>query len=127
MKSLLIWAWSTHSNFIDLYLIFQGFLLVAGGEVFKSFHPEELMHMVSGMHDFNFNDLEQITEYKNGYSPEHPVIKLFWEVVKEMELDMKKSFLFFLTGSDRIPIHGIHSIKIIIQKVKDNSRLVITD
>ena len=49
---------------------------------------------------------------------------LFTQVVKEMELDMKKRFLFFLTGSDRIPIHGIHSIKIIIQKVKDNSRLV---
>ena len=40
----------------------------------------------------------------------------------EMDLKTKKKFLIFLTGSDRIPIHGIHSIKIIIQKVKDNTR-----
>jgi len=40
-----------------------------------------------------------------------------------MEMEMKKKFLIFLTGTDRIPIHGIHSLKLAIQKVKDNSRL----
>ncbi|KAL5262692.1 hypothetical protein ACHWQZ_G008179 [Mnemiopsis leidyi] len=101
----------------------HGFLYVAGGKVFEAFHAEELMHMVSGMQDFNFKDLESITEYQNGYHADHPVIKLFWEMFHEMDLATKKKFLIFLTGSDRIPIHGIHSIKIIIQKVKDNSRL----
>ena len=55
-------------------------MYVAGGKVFEAFHAEELMHMVSGMQDFNFKDLESITEYQNGYHAEHPVIKLFWEV-----------------------------------------------
>ena len=45
-----------------------------------------------------------------------------FQMFHEMDLETKKKFLIFLTGSDRIPIHGIHSIKIIIQKVKDNSR-----
>lgn len=53
---------------------------MAGGKVFEAFHADELMHMVSGMQDFNFKDLETITEYQNGYHAEHPVIKLFWEV-----------------------------------------------
>ena len=101
----------------------QGFLYVAGGKVFQAFHSEELMHMVSGMQDFNFKDLESITEYQNGYHPEHPVIKIFWQMFHKMDVATKKKFLIFLTGSDRIPIHGIHSIKIIIQKVKDNTRL----
>ena len=69
----------------------QGFLYVAGGKVFQAFHSEELMHMVSGMQDFNFKDLESITEYQNGYHPEHPVIKIFWQMFHEMDVATKKN------------------------------------
>ena len=48
------------------------------------------------------------------------------QVFTEMNLEMKKKFLIFVTGSDRIPIHGIHSIKLVIALVQDNGRYVIT-
>ena len=65
---------------------------MAGGKVFEAFHAEELMHMVSGMQDFNFKDLEGITEYQNGYHAEHPVIKIFWEVGIHKLISLKNYF-----------------------------------
>lgn len=41
-----------------------------------------------------------------------PTIKLFWEVFHEMSLPEKKQFLLFLTGSDRIPILGMKTLKV---------------
>ena len=61
--------------------------------------------------------------YHETVSPHFFLILFNRQIFHEMDLQTKKKFLIFLTGSDRIPIHGIHSIKIIIQKVKDNSRL----
>ncbi|XP_036192777.1 probable E3 ubiquitin-protein ligase HERC4 isoform X7 [Myotis myotis] len=55
------------------------------------------------------------TEYKGEYWAEHPTIKIFWEVFHELPLEKKKLFLLFLTGSDRIPILGMKSLKLVIQ------------
>jgi len=55
------------------------------------------------------------TEYKGEYWAEHPTIKIFWEVFHELPLEKKKQFLLFLTGSDRIPILGMKSLKLVIQ------------
>ena len=55
-------------------------MFVAGGKVFDMFHADELMHMISGLQDFNFRELETITEYANGYTRQHPTIRMFWEV-----------------------------------------------
>jgi len=51
------------------------------------------------------------------------VIKNFWSVFKELSADQKKKFLLFLTGSDRIPIAGMSSVKITIQMTKDTNFL----
>jgi len=40
----------------------------------------------------------------------------FWETMKELDCFQKKRFLCFCTGSDRIPIHGIKSLKFTILK-----------
>lgn len=53
-----------------------------------------------------------MAEYKNGYSSDHPTIKLFWEVFHDLSHEQKKKFLLFLTGSDRIPILGMKAVKV---------------
>lgn len=94
-----------------------GFHRVCGGKVLEFFHPEELMQMVVGCQDYDFRELEKVAEYKGEYYRQHPVIQSFWEVFFEFPIDMKKKFLAFLTGSDRVPILGMKSMKIIIQPV----------
>ncbi|XP_031812745.1 probable E3 ubiquitin-protein ligase HERC4 isoform X1 [Sarcophilus harrisii] len=93
----------------------EGFHKVCGGKVLQLFHPNELQAMVIGNTNYDWKELEKNTEYKGEYWAEHPTIKIFWEVFHELPLEKKKQFLLFLTGSDRIPILGMKSLKLVIQ------------
>ncbi|XP_060697829.1 probable E3 ubiquitin-protein ligase HERC4 [Hemiscyllium ocellatum] len=94
---------------------YEGFHKVCGGKVLQLFQPNELQAMVIGNANYDWKEWEKNTEYKGEYWAEHPTIKLFWEVFHELPLEKKKRFLLFLTGSDRIPIIGMKSLKFIIQ------------
>ncbi|TDH16305.1 hypothetical protein EPR50_G00018530 [Perca flavescens] len=93
----------------------SGFLKVCGGDILSLFQPSELMAMVVGNNNYNWEEMEKNAVYKGEYTATHPTVRLFWEVFHEFPLEKKKQFLLFLTGSDRIPIHGMESLRIIIQ------------
>ncbi|KAJ4944182.1 hypothetical protein JOQ06_012727 [Pogonophryne albipinna] len=100
----------------DEYAAFSsGFLKVCGGEILSLFQPSELMAMVVGNSNYNWEEMEKNAVYKGEYTATHPTVRLFWEVFHEFPLEQKKQFLLFLTGSDRIPIHGMESMRIVIQ------------
>lgn len=90
----------------------EAFLKVCGGRVLRLFHSQELMAVVVGNQDYDWFELQKNAEYKNGYSHDDETIKLFWEVFHEFEIDYKKKFLLFLTGSDRVPVMGMKAIKV---------------
>lgn len=101
----------------------KGFLKVVSARVLQLFHPQELMALVVGNENYDWNMLEELCQYKEGYSKDDEVIKNFWEVFRELSDENKKKFLLFLTGSDRIPIAGMSSVKITIQMTKDTNFL----
>uniref|UniRef100_A0A3Q3WPS4 HECT domain-containing protein n=1 Tax=Mola mola TaxID=94237 RepID=A0A3Q3WPS4_MOLML len=94
---------------------YAGFHKVCGGKVLELFQPNELQAMVIGNTSYDWAELQKSTEYKGEYWADHPTIKLFWEVFHDLPLEKKKQFLLFLTGSDRIPILGMKSLKLVIQ------------
>uniref|UniRef100_A0A3Q3MJ34 HECT and RLD domain containing E3 ubiquitin protein ligase 4 n=1 Tax=Mastacembelus armatus TaxID=205130 RepID=A0A3Q3MJ34_9TELE len=94
---------------------YAGFHKVCGGKVLELFQPNELQAMVIGNTNYDWMELEKSTEYKGEYWNDHPTIRLFWEVFHDLPLEKKKQFLLFLTGSDRIPILGMKSLKLVIQ------------
>ncbi|XP_076003795.1 putative E3 ubiquitin-protein ligase HERC3 isoform X2 [Genypterus blacodes] len=120
---------NNRKEFVDAYLRYvftdsassqysafaSGFLKVCGGEILSLFQPSELMAMVVGNNNYNWEEMEKNASYKGEYTTTHPTVRLFWEVFHEFPLEKKKQFLLFLTGSDRIPIHGMESLRIIIQ------------
>ncbi|KAL0832902.1 hypothetical protein ABMA28_001047 [Loxostege sticticalis] len=127
----------THENkqeYVDLYVDFllnksvenqfkafnQGFQKVCGGRIIKLFRSHELMSVVIGNEEYDWDMFETNCEYKNGYSANDQQIRWFWEVFHELPLEDKKKFLLFLTGSDRVPIQGMRDIKIRIQPVADD-------
>ncbi|XP_043288767.1 probable E3 ubiquitin-protein ligase HERC4 isoform X2 [Venturia canescens] len=124
---------SNKMEFINLYVdhmlnksvephfqaFYEGFHKVCGGRVLELFHSHELMAVVVGNENYDWNELEKSTTYKNGYSKDDPTIVLFWQIFHELSLEEKKKFLLFLTGSDRIPIQGMTAIKITIQPMTD--------
>ncbi|XP_026528408.1 probable E3 ubiquitin-protein ligase HERC3 [Notechis scutatus] len=100
----------------------SGFLKVCGGKVLELFQPTELRAMIMGSSKYNWKDLEESTSYKGDYSATHPTIQMFWETFHEFPLEKKKRFLLFLTGSDRIPIYGMSSLRMIIQSTSSDER-----
>ncbi|XP_020278361.1 probable E3 ubiquitin-protein ligase HERC4 isoform X2 [Pseudomyrmex gracilis] len=97
----------------------KGFHKVCGGRILKLFHSHELMSLLIGNQNYDWEELERNASYKEGYTKNDPTIVLFWQVFHELSLEDKKKFLLFLTGSDRIPIWGMKAIKIIIQPMTD--------
>uniref|UniRef100_A0A8C6Q9Q1 HECT and RLD domain containing E3 ubiquitin protein ligase 4 n=1 Tax=Nothobranchius furzeri TaxID=105023 RepID=A0A8C6Q9Q1_NOTFU len=100
-------------------LLFEGFYTgfhkVCGGKVLDLFQPSELQAMIIGNTNYDWAELQKVILYKGEYWAEHPTIRLFWEVFHDLPLEKKKQFLLFLTGSDRIPILGMKSLKLVIQ------------
>jgi len=101
----------------------NGFLKVVSARVLQLFHPQELMALVVGNENYDWDVLEKTCQYKEGYSRDHETIKYFWEVFHELSEENKRKFLLYLTGSDRIPIAGMSSVKIIIQRTQDTNYL----
>ncbi|XP_017842940.1 probable E3 ubiquitin-protein ligase HERC4 isoform X1 [Drosophila busckii] len=120
-------------EFVDLYVDFifnksvelhyrafhEGFMKVCSGRVLQIFQPEELMAVVVGNEEYDWQALKDNCEYKTGYTSGDETVKWFWEVFHELPEAEKKKFLLYLTGSDRIPIQGMKAIKIIIQPTSD--------
>ena len=90
----------------------KGFHKVCGGRVLELFHSQELMAVIVGNENYDWQELERNADYKEGYTKDDPTIVLFWQVFHELPLEEKKKFLLFLTGSDRIPILGMKAIKV---------------
>lgn len=127
----------THENkaeYVEMYVDFllnksvenqfkafnQGFQKVCGGRIIKLFRSHELMSVVIGNEEYDWDQFEANCEYKNGYTHTDQQARWFWEVFHELSLEDKKKFLLFLTGSDRVPIQGMRDIKIRIQPVADD-------
>ncbi|XP_034137054.1 probable E3 ubiquitin-protein ligase HERC4 isoform X1 [Drosophila guanche] len=120
-------------EFVDLYVDFvinkssevhynafhKGFMKVCSGRVITLFQPEELMAVVVGNEEYDWQALEDNCEYKHGYSSGDETIKWFWEVIHDLSEAEKRSFLLYLTGSDRIPIQGMKALGFTIQPTTD--------
>lgn len=118
-------------EFVDLYTDFllntsiqkqfgafrRGFLLVTEDSPLEVlFRPEEVELLVCGSKNFDFNALEESTEYDGGYSAGSPIIRHFWELVHEFSQEQKRKLLQFATGSDRVPVGGLSKLKLVIAR-----------
>ncbi|BHF65938.1 Ubiquitin-protein ligase E3A [Sparganum proliferum] len=88
------------------------------------FTPKEIELLVRGSQDYDFSELERVTEYEGDYTAETPIIKSFWEVVHNLPEEKQRQLLQFTTGSDRIPLGGMSKLKFIIARQgPDSDRL----
>ena len=75
---------------------------VCDGPVLRNMlRDDELELLVCGLPHLDFEALQAAARYEGGFSAEHPTVRSFWQVLREMPLDKKKRFLAFATGSDR--------------------------
>lgn len=105
----------------------NGFYNVVNFDWITMFDPRELQILLSGAPTpIDLEDLKNHTVYSNGYSVDHPVIKVFWEVVAEFSEHEKRQLLKFITSCSRPPLLGFKDLfpKLCIQNAgKETKRL----
>ncbi|GLJ07012.1 hypothetical protein SUGI_0055420 [Cryptomeria japonica] len=85
----------------------RGFKQLIQSDWISMFNEHELQLLISGsMDNMDVDDLHSNVHYAGGYSEDHPVIQLFWEVIKKFNLQQQKRFLKFVTGCSRGPLLG---------------------
>ena len=77
----------------------RGFMMVtAESPLAMMFTPAELEVLVCGETEFDFNDLENSTEYDGGFSGTSEVVRWFWSAVHEMDIEDKRKLLQVTTA-----------------------------
>ena len=114
--------WVFNKSIEPLFESFKkGFYKLYRGEMTTNCDPEELKLLICGSPILDFSELEKVTTYDGGYNKRSKIIKTFWIVIKELNLEEQKQFLFFATGSDRAPIGGLRNLPFCIVKSGQDS------
>ncbi|XP_078259620.1 putative E3 ubiquitin-protein ligase HERC3 isoform X1 [Rhinoraja longicauda] len=85
---------------------FEGFRRGFPLPIVDLFLPEELMAIIHGNTNYEWELLEKNAVY-SGYFPTDRIIQYFWEIFESLLEEEKKQFIAFLSGSERIPAGGI--------------------
>lgn len=123
--------WIVHGSIQRQFDAFKrGFYKVMTGNVIKVhsadiqlFSPAELQRIICGSETLDFHELEKSVRYEGGYTCRSTTIMNLWDILHNLDLEHKKAFLFFVTGSDRAPIQGLSSMKLTIQREADSDNL----
>lgn len=67
----------------------RGFHSVCGGDCLQLFRWEELELLICGSPVLDFEALERVTQYDDGYARDHPTILMFWKFVHEQPMEVK--------------------------------------
>lgn len=127
---------SNKEEYIQLYLnwyfntsiekffksFYTGFYRVAEKNFLKIIDYEELELIICGTKELDFNSLKDGCLVGDGYEEDSETVKYLWEILlNEYNEDMKKKFLFFLTGCDKSPIKGLSSLNMSIGRYGPDS------
>ncbi|KAJ8376784.1 hypothetical protein SKAU_G00073640 [Synaphobranchus kaupii] len=89
----------------------KGLANVVNLEWLRMFDQQEIQVLISGAHvPICLDDLKKFTNYSGGYSANHPVIKIFWDVVDSFTDEEKRKLLKFVTSCSRPPLLGFKEL-----------------
>ena len=75
------------------------------------FTIDEFNFMLSGQNEIDIKDWKENTIYKGNFNENHPIIKLFWECIENLNKFQLEKFLEFATGSPTVPLDGFANLK----------------
>lgn len=94
------------------YHFLRGFQQLIQTKWIDMFNEHELQILISGsVEGLNVDDLRSNANYAGGYNENHPVIEMFWEIIKALDLNLQQKFLKFVTGCSRGPLLGFKHLE----------------
>ncbi|XP_056371754.1 E3 ubiquitin-protein ligase NEDD4-like [Oenanthe melanoleuca] len=90
----------------EMNAFLEGFTELLPIDPIKIFDENELELLMCGLGGVDVSGWRQHTIYKNGYCPNHPVIRWFWKAVLLMDAEKRIRLLQFVTGTSRVPMDG---------------------
>lgn len=84
----------------------QGFAFLIPLSSIKQFELSELKMLVNGKPTIDVEELRACTVFQGGYSEHSQVILWLWQALREFSLELRGTFLKFMTGTNKIPLDG---------------------
>jgi len=91
----------------------SGFEIMMRKRWLNMFTPAELRLLISGQRtgSMDIADMAAHCEYSGGYAPDHPVIRTFWNVMREITPDEQRQVLKFITSCSNTPLLGFSHLE----------------
>jgi hypothetical protein len=93
----------------------RGFRKCCEHKLFWKFTPDQLDVLVSGEANYDWNDLKAGVRYR-GYDPNSNVVRWFWAEFDKLTQEQKRALLMFSCGNDAVPIGGLRTLAMKIDK-----------
>ena len=107
----------------EMEAFLEGFNSVLPLNFLTGFSPGELDSIIAGASKIEIENLKAIITLSSFFSPEFK--EWFWEVIEGLDQKGRSAFLYFVTGSARLPYEGVQAGKITVSKVEDLDKLPI--
>jgi len=88
----------------------EGFHELIPKQLISIFNELELELLISGLPDFDIDDLRNNTEY-TGYSADSQVIQWFWQTARAFNREEKALLIQFVTGTSKVPLDGFKALQ----------------
>jgi E3 ubiquitin-protein ligase HUWE1 len=89
----------------------KGFHEFISQDELRVFGPHELDSVICGENIIDVDDWQRNCEFQGDYSPQHPVIALFFSVIRKWPQETLAKLLEFATGSPQVPLGGFAAFK----------------
>lgn len=93
----------------------KGVRRVCDSPLFNALDSAELEMIVCGEQDLDFSQLRRNAHY-DGFTEDLVYIEAFWQLLLQFDVNQKKRFLSFVTGSDLAPVGGLQELQLVIQR-----------
>lgn len=106
--------------------LIEGFISLMPTKVVAVMDPDEFELLLCGDVTIDIEDWKANTCYTEPFDKDHPVIKAFWYMVKQMSAKDLEKLLQFCTGSKKVPAEGFKGLRAAnnkVSKFKINPRI----
>ena len=96
----------------------KGFTSVVESKLaLEAFNAQDLQQLICGQGGaLDFQALRLSAKYEGGFRQDDPYIQSFWQILTSFDDSLKRKFLTFVTGSDRVPLGGLGELKLTLQQ-----------